>query len=143
MKIETKFEIGDRVTDGVVTGTITDFTIEARHGSTTVTYSLGREGARRPTITYVEENKLALAPKKLTPEEAWVEVVLAIAKETNLWVGPNGDQSYLWDIDKTAMRHQAYAILGGSGVDCNKNHEEIKAKLNDIINRLENIIRPS
>lgn len=140
MKIETKFDMGDRVTDGHMTGEIAAIFPGVTVSGSSIYYRIHLEAGHADNFMERMEANLTLAPKKLTLEEAWVEVVVKFTEEISNLVGPGGGQSYVWEVDKSMMRHQAYTILGGSGVDCNKNHEELKARLNDLITRLENIL---
>lgn len=135
MNITTKFELEDRVTDEQgLTGRIIE--IE--------TVSNIREGLGLGIIYRIEDEKggrvamrreslLKPAPKKLTSEEAWAFVGIMIAKSVS-------DTTYACrfrDLADSNIRHRAYQILGGNGIDVGRKgtprHEEVKAQLNSLI----------
>jgi hypothetical protein len=83
------------------------------------------------------ESELEPEPAKLSSEEAWLEVALLVGRRVATVVY---EINWKETRDKET-RHQAYAILGGNGVDVGRTgtdeHKVVKARLNDLIERAE------
>lgn len=58
--------------------------------------------------------------KPLTPEDAWAEAVLLIIEKIDYYRLP------LVETEMTAIRHECYKLLGGSGVNVNENKQRVR-----------------
>ena len=136
MQITTKFDVGQRVTDGTITGKVEEFSYNTEWA--VVRYKIAAETTDTGCSTWRSESDLSLTPKpRLTEEEAWRDVILLIGLSRYDFGFP------LLASERASVRHRAYQVLGGAGVEIgrqgSREHEQLREKLNALIKRAEEL----
>lgn len=126
MSTEPKFKVGDRVNYGLASNKVGVITEIETHYIYTLRQDDGVEHSR--------EESYINGYAKLSEEDAWIEVALMIGAAIRAILPMT-----VWESDRKDIRHKAYQILGGNGINCTKDHEAIKARLNSLIERAERV----
>lgn len=139
MNITTQYELGDRVTDdNTTTGRIIEIETVSNGVAQGILYRIEVEETNPDVyapgyIVLRTEDRLKPAPKKLSPEEAWAHVGLMIG----MAVSDTVYKCRFKDLADSDIRHRAYQILGGNGIDVGRKgtqrHEEVKVQLTRLI----------
>lgn len=137
MQITTKFDVGQRVTDGTITGKVEEFSYNTEWA--VVRYKIAAETTDTGCSTWRSESDLSLTPKpRLTEEEAWRDVILLIGLSRYDFGG-----FPLLASERASVRQRAYQVLGGAGVEIgrqgSREHEQLREKLNALIKRAEEL----